>query len=57
MLEVLSNVAIASPEAAEYIENSIMEICSREKLSAEEVLYGCCFGLSMMIAYAFDITV
>ena len=39
VLEVLDNVSIKYPETANYIENNMMELCSREKLSVEEVFY------------------
>ena len=61
MLELLSNASIAytgyvenSTIEAQCIENSMMEIYLRRKLSVEEVLY---FGLSMMVVYVFGIIV
>ena len=39
VMEVLSNVSIAYTETAQYIENNMLDICSREKLSIEEVFY------------------
>ena len=39
VLELLDNVSINYPERTQYFENNILELWSREKLSAEEVFY------------------
>lgn len=39
VLGILSNVYIAYPETAEYIESNMMELCLREKLPEEEIFY------------------
>ena len=39
MLEVLDNVPTNYPETAQYIENNMMGIFSREKSSVEEISY------------------
>ena len=39
VVEVLSNVSIAYTETAQYIENNMLDICSREKVSIEEVFH------------------
>ena len=37
LLEVLNNVSVKYPEAAQYIKENMTETCKREKLSVEEV--------------------
>ena len=39
VLGILSNVYIAYPETAEYIESNMMELYLREKLPEEEIFY------------------
>ena len=56
VLEVLLDVSIAYLETAQYIENNMMDICSRENLFGEGILL-CCLGLLMMVAYDFRIIV
>ena len=53
----LLNVATAYPKPAEYTKSNMMELCSREKLSVEEVFYFIVFGLLIMYAYVFGIIV
>ena len=56
VLEVLLDVFIAYLETAQYMKNNMMDICSRENLFGEGILF-CCLGLLMMVAYHFGIIV
>ena len=59
VLEVLLDVSIAYLETAQYIENNMMDICSREFYLVRAFYFVallCCFGLLMMVASDFGIT-
>ena len=39
VLDVLDKVSVKHPETADFIVKKIMEVCEREKLPVEEVIY------------------